>query len=64
MKTNFRRKDEAGSTNKSTSDFTEKEKKNLTREEFENHLSQSGAAGSFMVFRSKKKSDELGLDEL
>lgn len=39
-------------------------KKDLTREEFEEFVSKSGAAGSFMVFRSNKKDAELGLDEL
>ena len=36
----------------------------LTRSEWEKHVSKEGAAGSFMIFRSKKKQDELGLDEL
>jgi hypothetical protein len=39
-------------------------KKDLTKEEFEEFVSKSGAAGSFMVFRSNKKDAELGLDEL
>lgn len=64
MKTNFRKKNEPEPNNKSTNNLIENEKKDLTREEFENHLLQSGAAGSFMVFRSKQKNDELGLDEL
>ena len=37
----------------------------LTEEEFEDFVSKSGAAGTFMVFRSKsKKEDEMGIDEL
>jgi len=37
----------------------------LTEEEFEEFVSKSGAAGTFMVFRSKnKKDDEMGIDEL
>ena len=64
MKTNFRKKNESRSDDKSTSNLIENEKKNFTKEEFENYLLQSGAAGSFMVFRSKQKNDELGLDEL
>jgi arsenate reductase-like glutaredoxin family protein len=42
----------------------EKEKEDLTQEEFEEFVSKSGAAGSFMIFRSNKKYSELGLDEL
>ena len=37
----------------------------MSEEEFEEYMSKMGAAGSFMVFRStKKKDDELGIDEL
>ena len=36
----------------------------ITEEEFEDFIVKAGAAGSFMVFRSSKKEDELGLDEL
>lgn len=42
----------------------EEERKNLTKEEFEEFVIKSGAAGSFMVFRSDKKDQEMGLDEL
>lgn len=38
--------------------------KEITEEEFEDFIVKAGAAGSFMVFRSLKKEDELGLDEL
>jgi hypothetical protein len=38
--------------------------KDLTKSEFEEFMMRSGAAGSFMVFRSNKKEEELGLDEL
>jgi hypothetical protein len=38
--------------------------RNITQSEFEEFIIKSGAAGSFMVFRSDKKEDELGLDEL
>lgn len=37
---------------------------NLTRQEFEEFIIKSGASGSFMVFRSDKQDEELGLDEL
>jgi hypothetical protein len=38
--------------------------KKLTKEEFEEYIIKSGAKGSFMVYRSDKKDEELGLDEL
>ena len=38
--------------------------KDLTAEEFEDFIIKSGAKGSFMVYRSKKKDDELGIDKL
>ena len=41
-----------------------KEQEDLTQEEFEEFVSKSGAAGSFMIFRSNKKDSELGLYEL
>ena len=41
-----------------------KEREALSQEEFEEFVSKSGAAGSFMIFRSNKKESELGLDEL
>ena len=39
-------------------------KSGVTQEEFEDCILRSGAVGSFMIFRSTKKEDELGLDEL
>ena len=41
-----------------------KKSKNLTREEFEEFMLRSGSKGSFMVYRSEKKDEELGLKEL
>ena len=38
--------------------------KDLTQSEFEDFIIKSGAKGSFMVYRSNKKDDELGLEEL
>ena len=59
MKTNFRtNKKENIETNSSN------EKKDLSPEEFEKFIIDSGAKGSFMVYRSAKKDDELGLDSL
>lgn len=65
MKTNFsiKKNKEIDSTENSTV-IKEDKKRDLTEEEFEEFVSKSGAAGSFMVFRSKKKDDELGIDAL
>ncbi|HYL66128.1 MAG TPA: hypothetical protein VEU72_03140 [Nitrosopumilaceae archaeon] len=38
--------------------------KKLTQAEFEAFIIKSGAKGSFMVYRSDKKDEELGLEEL
>ena len=59
MKSNFK-------PNKPTNDKSKKIKKSdeMTEEEFEEFVSKSGAAGTFMVFRSTKKDDEMGIDEL
>ena len=61
MKTNFRTdKEQTPEPN----DKSLNQKKDLTQEEFEDYIVKSGAKGSFMVYRSTKKDDELGLDEL
>ena len=39
-------------------------KKELTQTEFEEFIIKSGASGSFMVFRSNKPEEELGLEEI
>ena len=62
MKTNFR-KSENNSTQHNDVE-TNLNQKNLTQEEFEEYICKSGAKGSFMVYRSTKKDEELGLDEL
>ena len=36
----------------------------LSQKEFEEFVSKSGAAGSFMIFRSEEKDTELGIDQL
>jgi len=62
VKTNFgqhKAKDEPNAI----SEIYEK-KGNMTDEEFEKFIIESGARGSFMIYRSKNKEDELGLDEL
>ena len=62
MKSNFGKNKKDEETNKETESSTEK--KDFTKEEFEDFIIKAGAAGSYMVFRSKNKSDELGMDEL
>ena len=42
----------------------EEKDKNFTQKEFEEYILKSGAIGSYMIFRSDKKEDELGIDEL
>jgi len=49
---------------KTTTQVKENSAHDLTKEEFEAFMVKSGAAGSFMVFRSDKKDEELGLEEL
>jgi len=61
MKTNFKNK---SGTNKTKNNKIEKTSDTLTQEEFEDYVIKSGARGSFMVYRSKRKNDELGIDEL
>ena len=61
MKTNFEKNDETEIKKESNE---EPIKKDLTKEEFEEFIIKSGAKGSFMVYRSDKKDDELGMDEL
>jgi hypothetical protein len=58
MKTNFRKNVDEVVHVETT------EKKDLTKEEFEEYINKSGAKGSFMIYRSDKKDEELGLDEL
>ena len=62
MKTNFRKNDDKELT--SIENIETSDTKNLTQEEFEEYVSQSGAKGSFMIYRSTKKDEELGIDEL
>ncbi len=62
MKTNFRKNDDKQLP--STENDNIPNQKDLTQKEFEEFISKSGAKGSFMVYRSSKKDEELGLDEL
>lgn len=61
MKTNFKENKKDGNEEKSDSI---NQKKTLSPEEFEKFIIESGVKGSFMVYRSTKKDDELGLDNM
>jgi hypothetical protein len=63
LKTNFTKNKEFSLEIKNNEDINS-ENKDLTKEEFEEYINKSGAKGSFMIYRSTKKEDELGLDEL
>jgi len=62
MKTNFK----PGNTEDKKFDNSKKidTHKDLTKDEFEEFVSKAGAKGSFMIFRSKNKKDEMGIDQL
>ena len=70
MKTNFKRNrsnnnDQSEQNNdQSKQNNDQNNESNMSAEEFEEFVTKSGAAGSFMIFRSSKKDDELGIDEL
>ena len=40
------------------------DKKDFTENEFEEFILKSGAVGTYMIFRSSNKDDELGMEEL
>ena len=63
IKANFKLSKSPSNENKQDNK-TESKKADLTQKEFEEFMVKSGAAGSFMVFRSADKKSELGLDEL
>ena len=60
LKTNFKKIKSDSYSDEVTKEF----KPELTPEEFEEYVVNSGAKGSFMIYRSKNKDEELGLDEL
>ena len=62
LKTNFKKDNLSNSANSNSN--PEDVEKDLTQEEFEEYISKSGAKGSFMIYRSSKKDEELGIDEL
>ncbi len=65
MKSNFKPSSTNDQTEQKTEQKTEHDNEsNMSPEEFEAFVTKSGAAGSFMIFRSSKKDEELGIDEL
>ena len=60
MKANFKIDKSVSDTEAQNSTQSE----DLTEAEFEEFLSKAGAVGSFMVFRSHTKDDELGISSL
>tara|TARA_B100000029_G_scaffold505859_1_gene587352 strand:- start:1022 stop:1243 length:222 start_codon:yes stop_codon:yes gene_type:complete len=73
MKGNFKIKEDGKTISNLDSKLDENNKlifkkdsdeKEITAEEFEDFIVKSGAAGSFMIFRSEKKETEMGIDEL
>ena len=65
MKTNFEiKKNKENDADKNHDSVIVDKKEDLTEAEFEEFIRRSGAAGSFMIFRSEKKEDELGFDDL
>jgi len=63
MKTNFRKSSD-DSTKEYDNTETNSKQKDLSPEEYEKFIVASGAKGSFMIYRSTKKDDELGIDNL
>ena len=64
MKTNFKKIQSPDNKETLEKPDTETEKE-LSQEEFEQYVINSGAKGSFMIYRdAKSKKDELGIDEL
>jgi len=62
LKTNFKK--EKKNKTKDFHDDHLDSKKELSKQEFEEFISKSGAQGSYMVYRSKRKDEELGIDEI
>ena len=65
MKSNFKKEKKEDTDNLTKyAEIKDGATKDLTAEEFEDFIIKSGAKGSFMVYRSKKKDDEVGIDKL
>lgn len=60
MKANFK----ISNTDKEKQSVDNSQNKETSRSEFEDFIIKSGAKGSFMVYRSTKQDDELGLEQL
>ena len=63
IKSNFKITKESKADDQRTEKEIE-EKKDYSQKELEEFVSKSGAAGSFMIFRSEEKDTELGIDQL
>ena len=64
MKTNFKKTDSAQYKEYIEYNEVKNDSSELTQKEFEEFIVKSGAKGSFMVYRTDKKDEELGIDEL
>ena len=64
MKTNFKKSDSDEQKNYNEYHEVKNESSQLTKEEFEDFIIKSGAKGSFMIYRTENKDEELGIDEL
>ena len=64
MKTNFKKSDSEEYKNYDEYSEVKNDTSELTQEEFEEFIVKSGAKGSFMIYRTQKKDQELGIDEL
>ena len=64
MKTNFKKTETVDHKKYPEYRQVKNESSELTQEEFEEFIVKTGAKGSFMVYRTDKKDQELGIDEL
>ena len=64
MKTNFKKSNSDEQKNYNEYHEVKNESSELTKEEFEDFIIKSGAKGSFMIYRTENKDEELGIDEL
>jgi hypothetical protein len=65
MKTNFKKLEDTPINNEDKKPNEDKKiNVDLSQKEFEDFMMKSNSKGSFMVYRSEKKDEELGIDEL
>jgi len=64
VKTNFKKSNSDEQKNYNEYHEVKNESSELTKEEFEDFIIKSGAKGSFMIYRTENKDEELGIDEL